>query len=258
MTLSHAPNDGLITIGQTEPDGLAQRVISGHQGRKMEAWERLRRSADFTDLDSYGVPELARKSFATAMMDYLYTDLEQLWDKPCEGLSKTPENIAYAIGTRFSELCSMFDNTGVESPIEQQLGPALLWMEPEAGLPSVDCFGGPESSYHTAMPGCKDINFWITPQAKVCGYKVDFLVWMACGNHRAGVSIECDGHAFHEKTKEQAAKDKKRDRTLLTAGFPVMRFSGSEIYNNVMSCKAQVEEPLSDVFFRIARQGGLI
>ena len=31
---------------------------------------------------------------------------------------------------------------------------------------------------------------------------------------------------------EMAIKDKKRDRNFVTAGYVVMRFTGSEIYNN--------------------------
>lgn len=44
--------------------------------------------------------------------------------------------------------------------------------------------------------------------------------------------IECDGHEFHEKTKKQAAHDKKRDRYMLIEGFKVLRYTGSEIVNN--------------------------
>lgn len=44
------------------------------------------------------------------------------------------------------------------------------------------------------------------------------------------VVIECDGHAYHERTKEQAAHDKQRDRYMQCAGFTVLRFTGSEIY----------------------------
>lgn len=47
MTLSHAPNDGLIAIGQTEPDGLAQRAISGHQGRKMAKRKAISKKTRF-------------------------------------------------------------------------------------------------------------------------------------------------------------------------------------------------------------------
>lgn len=43
------------------------------------------------------------------------------------------------------------------------------------------------------------------------------------------VAIECDGHDFHERTKEQAERDKKRDRDIQSLGWNVARFTGSEI-----------------------------
>lgn len=44
--------------------------------------------------------------------------------------------------------------------------------------------------------------------------------------------IECDGHEFHEKTKEQAKYDKQRERYFIKCGYRVLRYSGSEIYND--------------------------
>jgi very-short-patch-repair endonuclease len=39
--------------------------------------------------------------------------------------------------------------------------------------------------------------------------------------------VECDGHDFHEKTKQQVTKDNRRERELQIAGWHVFRFSGS-------------------------------
>jgi very-short-patch-repair endonuclease len=44
--------------------------------------------------------------------------------------------------------------------------------------------------------------------------------------------VEMDGHDFHEKTKEQVAYDKERDRAIKLAGYEIIHFSGSEIYKN--------------------------
>lgn len=54
------------------------------------------------------------------------------------------------------------------------------------------------------------------------------------------IAIECDGHNFHERTKEQATRDKRRDRELTTEGWRVLRFTGSEIWNDPKSCSEQV------------------
>jgi very-short-patch-repair endonuclease len=54
------------------------------------------------------------------------------------------------------------------------------------------------------------------------------------------VAIECDGHEFHERTKEQAARDKARDRALTAAGWRVLRFTGSEIWKSPERCAAEI------------------
>lgn len=66
-------------------------------------------------------------------------------------------------------------------------------------------------------------------------YRADFLCLCMTqreGDPRRSVIVELDGHAFHERTKEQARKDKARDREMLRRGFYVFRFTGSEIYQD--------------------------
>lgn len=58
------------------------------------------------------------------------------------------------------------------------------------------------------------------------------------------IAIELDGQDFHERTKEQATRDKQRDRDLQAAGWRVLRFAGSEVYANAGACWAAVEEHL--------------
>ena len=50
------------------------------------------------------------------------------------------------------------------------------------------------------------------------------------------VTVECDGHQWHERSQEQAASDKSRDRLLLAAGWNVLRFTGSEIHADPIRC----------------------
>ena len=65
-------------------------------------------------------------------------------------------------------------------------------------------------------------------------YRADFMITIWDCHLTEGLSfiIECDGHDFHEKTKEQAQRDKQRDRNILANGMYVMRYTGSEIFNN--------------------------
>jgi len=76
---------------------------------------------------------------------------------------------------------------------------------------------------------------WILePQKQIGNYRVDFLIT----NIKSGEKfvIECDGHDFHERTKDQAQRDKERDRNLQAKGFKVFRFTGSEIWKTLGHC----------------------
>ena len=73
-------------------------------------------------------------------------------------------------------------------------------------------------------------------QWPVLGYVADFVLITP----EAKFVIECDGHDFHERTKEQARHDRSRDRKMVEAGWLVMRFTGSEIWSNPFACAEQV------------------
>lgn len=57
--------------------------------------------------------------------------------------------------------------------------------------------------------------------------------------------VECDGHEYHERTKEQARRDKKRDRYFTAQGYKVLRFTGSEIWADPDGCAEEVAENLA-------------
>ncbi len=93
----------------------------------------------------------------------------------------------------------------------------------------------------------------IAPQAELGSYRVDFLLTMtiiapkfelidgeskATGDNKVikQMILECDGHDYHERTKEQAKNDRTRDRTLQQLGYLVFRYTGSEIWEDVFKC----------------------
>lgn len=78
-------------------------------------------------------------------------------------------------------------------------------------------------------------------QSQIGKHRVDFAI---THGHPDGdiirIVVECDGHDFHEKTKKQAASDKRRDRELMSAGWLVVRFTGSELYADPDDCVSEV------------------
>lgn len=92
---------------------------------------------------------------------------------------------------------------------------------------------------------------YLFPQKKVsCNkktYYIDFvfeaddylsyLVWDGnIKNKDFKLAIECDGYDFHQKTKEQIQHDNEREYDLKMAGYEILRFSGTQIYNNPLKC----------------------
>lgn len=59
------------------------------------------------------------------------------------------------------------------------------------------------------------------------------------------VVIECDGHDFHEKTKEQVTRNNQRNYDLNYEGYEVVHFSGSEIVNAPLSCAIKTYDFIS-------------
>ena len=69
-------------------------------------------------------------------------------------------------------------------------------------------------------------------------YRVDFAIVDAATD--TFVAIECDGHEWHEKSKEQVQRDKARDRALTADGWRVLRFTGSEVWSDPAACVREI------------------
>jgi len=54
------------------------------------------------------------------------------------------------------------------------------------------------------------------------------------------ICVYCDGHEFHERTKEQAKHDRSIDRWLQKKGYIVLRYTGSEIWNDAHKCAQDI------------------
>jgi very-short-patch-repair endonuclease len=91
-------------------------------------------------------------------------------------------------------------------------------------------------------------SIYVCPQVATFSYTVDFMCimhdydWIHDKSKKILLAVECDGHDFHERTKDQARRDRFRDRQLLLRGIPSMRFTGSEIWRDPYSCLRQIGE----------------
>lgn len=146
----------------------------------------------------------------------------------------------------FDMLAEQLEN-GCDSPIELQMGLALLGSDMGAIA---------FTNIQTELPA-ETHGFYLLPQHKVGAYRLDFGVCIYDESGLVRVAVECDGHDFHERTKRQAAHDKARDRFLLEQGWPVMRFTGSEIHKNAPACANQVVKFLYGLMSAKREQGAV-
>lgn len=92
----------------------------------------------------------------------------------------------------------------------------------------------------------------IRSQARIGKYTADLAIWTPdssimhdeCPVVPFFLVIECDGRQFH-LSEEQVAHDKAKDRALVQNGWRVVRFPGTEIWNDPSGCAEQVMEILS-------------
>jgi len=82
-------------------------------------------------------------------------------------------------------------------------------------------------------------DFCVMMQASVGRYRADFGIIDARGSMPKKYVIECDGHDFHERTKDQAKRDRRRDRWMMRNDISVMRFTGAEIFDCPMTCSGE-------------------
>ena len=114
-------------------------------------------------------------------------------------------------------------------------------------------------------------SLYLRPQKKVGKFFLDFEVDFLASfiNHPIKIKdsvlrtlpaklpfwgIELDGHEFHEKTKDQVVKDKQREREIVSSGYKVFRFSGSEVYRNPYDCVNEIYRPAEGIVKKISKE----
>lgn len=145
-------------------------------------------------------------------------DLRARWD----ALVKAHPEVA----PHLSWVCNRMDKG--ESPLEH-------WF---VMLFAFKCFGHGGSTTYRGEPspfrqgtGSK-ATIDLDQQICVAGHRCDFMFTITLDGKSRRIAVECDGHSFHDRTKEQASNDRARDRKLLREGIPTIRFTYSDLVNN--------------------------
>jgi very-short-patch-repair endonuclease len=130
-----------------------------------------------------------------------------------------------------------------KSPIEQILLAELMFMSTGYGPHPLDIWSHDYPNNLPPRGAC------IVAQYPLGRYTLDFGVFVqGFNNDMLMLAVECDGHNYHNKTKEQARHDRKRDRWLQKHGWQVVRFTGSEIHEDASACAEEVGDLICDFF----------
>jgi hypothetical protein len=138
------------------------------------------------------------------------------------------------------------------TPIENMMGVAL-WAWCGLRFPEFRCTlwtgrdGGVSEMQESLSPSEWGV---VGYQIPIEEYVADFVLVYRHGlSGVGGTVIECDGHDFHERTKEQAAHDKRRDRHMQGLGLKVLRFTGSEVWADPFGCALTALNPAYEAAF---------
>lgn len=168
-------------------------------------------------------------------------------------LTKTNDLIENYLRITKDHIIYRLNQLTLESPIEQIFATELIINE------YLPCFSHElfqkilEELKSGGLPHCEsdqDYEFVWVSQYEVGPYRTDFAcLFYSEVTPFKKVIVECDGHDFHEKNKEQAAKDKKRDRYFQQNGWQILHFTGSELYHDSKKCVKELHDIYQGIFF---------
>lgn len=125
---------------------------------------------------------------------------------------------------------------GIERVTDSPIEAMMLWALWYVCDRNSERFGlSPGNEVPEAIPDGSSI--YVIRQGRIGQYRADFAILFQDG---VRIVIECDGHNFHEKTKQQAQHDKSRDRFIQDKGWKVYRFTGGEIFRSPLACAESV------------------
>lgn len=171
----------------------------------------------------------------------------------------TDKKIAAMKKAWIADAARLFDHYlsfGCESPIEQLLLGAMLTGDCQGSWSKAELYdwlrlwdlakeiASPrEHNRQSMVLTCSSYGSACVTQCNVTIgpslYRIDFAFFDHTRRRR--YAVELDGHDFHERTKEQAERDRSRDRALTAAGWVCLRFTGREVYRDPGACLDQIE-----------------
>lgn len=143
------------------------------------------------------------------------------------------------MGMSFLDLCA--------SPAEVSFGRALIgrrgWHDYSEACSALGC--GALFAKESDMG-----DFICFSQMPVDDYKVDFA-FILQKNPMVCMGVEVDGFQYHDRTPEQALRDRLKDRRLLRRGISVIRFTAHEVMFDAERCAYEALDTFKFVWERL-------
>jgi hypothetical protein len=137
-------------------------------------------------------------------------------------------------------LCKLF--TLVRSPVEQVLGKDIV-SELSNPFDNRRCWVRSDLEYrqftHCDGRSVFLVSNYLMPDIG----EVDFAVFYPnVSRDKPLVVIEVDCHDFHERTREQASRDRRRIRKIQSLGIPILPFTGTDVVRGSTEAAREVAE----------------
>lgn len=153
----------------------------------------------------------------------------------------SPKNLGSPVETMLRNAICAYSSTDAPDVTlcDLSIGHHRTTIEFLDGVPRIfhpdDCHDAVPAKYRDWGDGKRHI--YLYSDVLIGSYRADFVIATLDQDFLA---IECDGHEWHERTKQQASQDRARDRALLRLGLPTIRFTGSDIVYNAHACAVEV------------------
>lgn len=157
------------------------------------------------------------------------------------GIEKLEQQVA-ELAARNARILYELWASRMGSPIEVTFFIAISFLtddNPQFMLHGSQAVGGGSPNLELFRKLAKDRGMLLIEyQTKELSWRADFVLSAPTWSDRK-IIVECDGHEFHERTKQQAARDRSRDREAQAAGYSILRFTGAELYRDPMGCAVE-------------------
>lgn len=164
--------------------------------------------------------------------------------EPIEEREQRLRNAVFLAGGGFlRDMTRTLDMLG--SPIEEKLFHALVEEALASHVGSFRLYFGREEPEPFASLSALSIKpQWpcrgLRPDFELSYFRTEIRPNLTRAWRRGRLLVECDGHDYHDRTKEQASRDRERDRRLTSGGYTVFRFTGSDIHNRPAATAGEI------------------